>query len=106
MTEDRLDSLERQIEILKEEHQRRETLMNGIASNVTDILSSMNAISSSLAAHTTIEAAHHADRSKLITRTLFIVSGVLIMLTAIYSAVTGVSMSSSLIPMLESLLGL
>ncbi|NCC41398.1 MAG: hypothetical protein EOM21_18625 [Gammaproteobacteria bacterium] len=106
MTEDRIRSLESSLDELRFEHQRHEELLDHVAKSVSDILTNMHAISSALAAHTTIEAAHHADRSKLFGRLILAISGLIIGLAAIYSAVTGVPLHSAILPMIRSLLGL
>lgn len=106
MTDDRVTRIERRMDILLEEHVHQKEMLDGVANSVHSILQQIGIMAASLAAHSTIEADHHASRSKLLIRLIVGLAGILAMLTAIHAIVTGSSIYASIIPMMKSLLGL
>ena len=106
MTDDRVLHLERCIASLQDEHRQHEERLRVVSDGVQVILSEVQKLAAGLATHTVDESEKHKARMTMMSRVLLALAGVLALLAAIYSVITGTSLSNSLLPMLKTLIGL
>lgn len=101
-----MTALERQILALRGEHDELSKRLEIVTIGVQAILTEVQKLASQLVSHTADESEKHKDRVKLLLRISMGVGAVITILSSIYAVLTGTSLSSSVQPMLKTLLGL